>query len=73
MTEKAVQQAIENIYTSLQNDNENIDVRINELKKALGQEKNVTFEAARLAENSRQGRRFMQAYFKKRGLLVDFS
>lgn len=73
MTDKAVQQALENIYTSLINDNEEIDQRIDDLKAALGTEKSVTVDPTRLAENTRPGRRHMQAYFKKRGVVVNFS
>lgn len=73
MTDKPLQQAIENIYASLLNDNEDIDLRIDELKYALGSEKTVTVDPARLAENTRQGRRMMQSYFRRRGVNVEFS
>ena len=73
MTNAPLQQAIDNIYASLLNDNEDIDLRIAELKSVLGTEKKVTFEAAKLAQNSRPGRRMMQSYFKKRGLIVEFA
>jgi hypothetical protein len=73
MTKAAIDQALENIYTSLNNDNEDIDLRIAELKQALGAEKSVTVNTARLAQNNREGRKMMQSYFKKRGVIVEFS
>lgn len=73
MTNAAVSQALENIYASLHNENEDIDLRIDELKKALGPEKTIAVDPARLSENTRQGRRMMQSYFKRRGITVTFS
>ncbi len=69
------EQALENIYTSLKNDNEDIDVHIAALKTALQKdgENSVAVDPARLAQNNRQGRKMMQAYFKKRGVTVTFS
>ena len=74
MTE-ALNQALENIYTSLKNDNEGIDTHIAALKTVLaGQGTNVVqVDTAKLAHNNRQGRKLMQAYFKKRGVVVEFS
>jgi hypothetical protein len=74
MTSKNIEQALENIYTSLSNDNEDIDIHIDHLKTALdgAGEKSVTVDPARLAQNNRQGRKMMQAYFKKRGVTVNF-
>jgi hypothetical protein len=57
----------------LHNDNEDIDLRIAELKKALGPQKTVIVEPARLKQNTRQGRRMMQSYFKRHGVIVEFS
>jgi hypothetical protein len=31
------------------------------------------FEPSKLAQNNRQGRKLMQAYFRKRGVTVSFS
>ena len=69
-----VSEALEQIYASLANDNEEIDVRIRDLKTALAAEgqKEAVVEATRLAQNNRQGRKMMQSYFKKRGVTVVF-
>ncbi|MCB1651324.1 MAG: hypothetical protein KDI46_04650 [Alphaproteobacteria bacterium] len=68
-------EAIEAVYTSLQNDNEDIDLHIANLKAALAAagDKEAMFETARLAQNNRTGRKMMQSYFKKRGVKVVFS
>lgn len=67
-------EAIEAIYTSLDNDNEDIDLHIANLKTAMKEEgvKEAHFKPERLAQNNRQGRKVMQAYFKKRGIKVVF-
>jgi len=67
-------EAIEAIYTSLDNDNEDIDLHIANLKAAMKAEgvKEAHFKPERLAQNNRQGRKMMQAYFKKRGITVVF-
>ena len=69
-----VEQAIEEIYTSLHNDNANIDRHIGNLKQALDTsgQKEAVFEPGRLAQNNRQGRKMMQTYFRKRGVAVVF-
>jgi len=66
-------QALENIYTSLANDNEDIDVHIAALKIAMGEDKTIVVDPARLPHNNRQGRKMMQSYFKKRGVIVTFA
>ncbi len=68
------ERAIEDIYTSLHNDNEDLDERIKALKVAMAgaQLKEAVFDAARLVQNNRQGRKHMQSYFKKRGVKVVF-
>jgi ATP-dependent 26S proteasome regulatory subunit len=70
-----VKDALENIYASLMNDNADIDAHIASLKTAMQGEgvKAVAVEAARLAQNNRQGRKMMQSYFKKRGVAVTFT
>lgn len=75
MTALTVAQAMENVYTSMINDNEDIDVHIETLKTALRAEglKEVVADTSRLAYNNRQGRKMMQSYFKKRGVTVRFS
>lgn len=67
------EQALENIYTSINNDNEDIDTHIAALKVALAPEKEIVVDSRRLAQNNRAGRKMMQAYFKKRGVIVSFA
>jgi hypothetical protein len=74
MTELSLNDATEAVYTSLHNDNEDIDIHINNLKiamKAAGQ-KEAVFDAEKLSQNNRQGRKMMQSYFKRRGVKVKF-
>ncbi len=66
------EQAIENIYTSMQNGNEDIDAHISALKPLLDADKEFTADTERLPQNNRQGRKMMQSYFKKRGINVTF-
>lgn len=73
MTSPAVQQALEAIYTSLANDNANLDACIDNLKTALNGEKQVEVAAERLPHNNRQGRKLMQSYFKRKGITVTFA
>lgn len=75
MSEITVSQAIDAIYESLRNDNEEIDAHIAALKGAMVREgvKEATFETARLAQPNRQGRKTMQAYFRKKGIAVAFA
>lgn len=66
--------AKEAIYTSMQNDNEDIDLHIKNLKSSMQSEglKEISFEPSRLAQNNRSGRKMMQSYFKKRGVKITF-
>lgn len=73
MSSLPLSQAIENIYTSLNNDNEDIDLHIKALKASLGDQKTVSIDPNRLVYNNRQGRKMMQSYFKKRGVIVEFA
>ena len=75
MTAPTIAQALENIYASLKNDNEDIDAHIQQLKAAMSAngQKTVAVEPARLVQNNRQGRKMMQSYFKKRGVVVTFA
>ena len=70
----SVETAIEAIYESLTNDNEDIDTKIKDLKDALKDEgqKEALFDPDRLVQNNREGRKRMQSYFKKRGVVVKF-
>jgi hypothetical protein len=74
MTALPLPQAIENIYTSLQANNDNLDAHIAALKEALtaAGQKEAVFDPARLAQGNRQGRRLMESYFAKRGVKVAF-
>jgi hypothetical protein len=69
-----IDQAIEAIYTSLDNDNDDIDTHIAALKTAMikAELTEAVFQSARLPINNREGRKTMQAYFKKRGIKVSF-
>lgn len=75
MSALTVSQAIENVYASLADDNRDIDDHIDALKVALKAEgqKEAVVSPSRLAQNNRQGRKMMQAYFKKRGVTVTFT
>lgn len=70
-----VQDALEQIYVSLANDNAELDPAIKALKTALAEAglKEAVVEPTRLAQNNRQGRKLMQSYFKKKGVTVVFA
>lgn len=67
-------EATEAVYVSLENDNEDIDLHIANLKAAMQAEgvKEALFKPERLVQNNRAGRKMMQSYFKKRGVKVVF-
>lgn len=71
----SVAEALEAIYLSLQNDNAEIDARIRDAKAAMAAEglKELVVEPSRLAQNNRQGRKIMESYFKKRGIVIAFA
>lgn len=75
MSDLSLQQAIDNIYASINNDNEEIDTHIAALKAAMAREgvKEAIFDNAKLAQPNRQGRKMMQSYFKKKGVAVGFN
>jgi hypothetical protein len=75
LSEPTVAEAIDGIYASLQADNEELDTHIATLKAALKREgaKEAEFDPAKLAQNNRQGRKLMQAYFRQRGVTVKFA
>lgn len=75
MSDITYTQAVEAIYASIRNDNEDIDTHIAALKSAMAREglKEATFETAKLAQPNRQGRKLMQAYFRRKGVAVGFS
>jgi len=68
-------QALENIYASLHNDNENLDTHIASLKAlmAANGSKSIEVDTKKLVQPNRQGRKMMQSYFKKRGVEVTFA
>lgn len=74
MTNEKVAEVLERVYESLRNDNQDIDLVIADLKKAMSAEgsKDVKVDAEKLVQNNRQGRKMMQSYFKKRGVKVIF-
>ncbi|HTK85341.1 MAG TPA: hypothetical protein VL625_09680 [Patescibacteria group bacterium] len=69
-----VDEAIEEIYKSLHEDNKDIDGHIANLKTALtaAGRKEAVFNTSRLAQNNRQGRKTMESYFRQRGVAVVF-
>jgi hypothetical protein len=75
MSDLTLAKAIDNIYTSIKANNEDLDAHIAALKAAMAREgaKEAVFEPAKLAQSNRQGRKIMQAYFKKKGVTVAFS
>lgn len=74
MSALTIEQATEAVYTSLNNDNEDINAHIENLKSALtaAGKKEAELDPARLAYNNREGRKRLQSYFKKRGVKVSF-
>lgn len=75
MTNEAMNKALEDVYTSLAEDNKDIDLHIAKLKSVLAEkgEKDIVVDANRLPQNNRQGRKMMQSYFRKRGVNVTFA
>ena len=75
MSDLSLNQAIDNIYTSIKANHEELDLHIAALKAAMTKEgaKEAVFEPAKLAQSNRQGRKIMQAYFKKKGVAVSFT
>ena len=74
MSALSLEDATEAVYTSLDNDNEDIDLHIQNLKAAMASDgaKEAVFKAERLVQGNRAGRKMMQSYFKKRGVKVAF-
>ena len=75
MSDLTMSEAIDNIYASIKNNNEELDTHIAALKSAMAREgaKEAVFEPAKLAQSNRQGRKIMQSYFKKKGVAVSFT
>ncbi len=74
MNDVTVSEAIEAIYASIRNDNEELDAHIAVLKRAMQREgvQEATFESGKLIQPNRQGRKLMQSYFRKKGVPVAF-
>ena len=74
MADITVNEAIDAIYASIRADNADLDTHIAALKAALVREgvKEAVFDPGKLAQNNRQGRKLMQAYFRQRGVTVSF-
>ena len=74
MSDLTLAQAIDNIYASIKADNEDLDNHIAALKAAMAREgaKEAVFEPSKLAQSNRQGRKLMQAFFRQKGVKIDF-
>jgi hypothetical protein len=74
MPDLTVAEATDNIYASLRDDNRDLDAHIAALKAALAREgrKEAVFDPGKLAQNNREGRKRMQAYFRQHGVAVSF-
>ncbi len=70
-----MEDVMEQIYASLHNDNDGLDGLIAKLKNelAVAGAKHAVVNAKRLPVQNRQGRKMMESYFKKRGVVVEFS
>lgn len=75
MSDLTLSEAIDNIYASINNDNEELDSHIAALKAAMARDgvKEAVFDPAKLVQPNRQGRKIMQSYFRKKGVKVGFS
>lgn len=75
MSELTLEQAIDNIYASLRADNADLNEHIAALKGAMTRAgaKEAVFDPSKLAQNNRQGRKLMQAYFRQKGVAISFS
>ncbi|MEQ8482233.1 MAG: hypothetical protein RIC18_16405 [Hoeflea sp.] len=75
MSDLSLNQAIDNIYASINNDNEDIDLHIAALKAAMVRDgvKEAVFDPGKLAQSNRQGRKIMQSYFRQKGVKVSFA
>jgi hypothetical protein len=75
LADLTLEQATENIYASLRDDNRDIEDHIRALKAVLVRDglKEAVFQPSKLAQNNRQGRKLMQAYFRTRGVTVAFA
>ena len=74
MSDITLSEAIDNIYASLKADNKDLLDHIAALKAAMAREgaKEAIFDPSKLAQNNRQGRKLMQAFFRQKGIKIDF-
>ena len=74
MSDITLSEAIDNIYASLREDNKDLLSHIAALKAAMAREgvKEAIFDPTKLAQNNRQGRKLMQAFFRQKGVKIDF-
>ena len=74
MTDLTLEQAMDNVYAAIKDNNRDLDLHIAALKGALVRDgqKEAVFDPKRLAQGNRQGRKLMQSYFRKRGVDVSF-
>jgi hypothetical protein len=75
MSDLTLAEATANIYASIKNDNEDLDLHIAALKGAMAREGAGTavFEVSKLAQPNRAGRKLLEAYFRKKGVAVSFA
>jgi hypothetical protein len=75
MSDLTLAEATDNIYASIKNDNEDLDLHIAALKAAMQREgkKEAVFEVTKLAQPNRAGRKLLEAYFRKKGVAVVFT
>ena len=71
----ALKTALDEVHASLDNNNEALDEKIAALKVAMAAngDKTVKMDQTRLPQNNRQGRKMLQTYFKKRGVVVVYA
>ena len=74
MSDITLSEAIDAIYASLKADNKDLLEHIAALKAAMAREgvKEAVFDPAKLAQSNRQGRKLMQAFFRQKGVKIEF-
>lgn len=75
MADLTLAEAIDNIYASIRDNNADLEDHIKALKAAMTRDgvKEAVFEPDKLAQNNRQGRKLMQAYFRQKGIKIGFA
>ena len=74
MSDITLSEATDAIYASLKADNKDLLVHIAALKAAMARDgvKEAIFDPTKLAQNNRQGRKLMQAFFRQKGIKIEF-